>query len=135
MASTITVFSRGPLFDGVAEAELAVAMVAAQAEVASYAEWQWQMNMTEAFKHPSSPPHYQSKINVAKRGLDLVVNDGWPGSGVVYGPWLEGLGSRNATTRFKGYSSMRRAAGSVQQKVPAIVQPVVDKFIAKANGV
>jgi len=28
--------------------------------------------------------------------------------GVVYGPWLEGVGSRNEVTRFKGYSSFRK---------------------------
>ncbi len=135
MAVTINVESRGPLFEGVAEAELALAVAAAQREVASYAEFQWQMNMTESFQHPSSPPHYQSKINVVQRSHDLVVNDGWPGSGVVYGPWLEGLGTRNATTRFKGYGAMRRAANSVAQKVATITKPIIDAFIVKANGV
>jgi len=69
-----------------------------------------------------------------RRGSDLVVNDGWPGSGLVYGPWLEGVGSRNATTRFKGYFSMRKAANSVAAKAKAIAQPVIDTFTRKANG-
>jgi hypothetical protein len=132
MAYTINM--KGPLFDGVAERDLAEAVTAVQKEVASYAEFQWQMNMTESFQHPSEPPRYQSKVNVLQRGLDLVVNDGWPGSGVVYGPWLEGVGTRNATTRFKGYFAMRRAALSVGQKTPAIAKPIIDVFIAKANG-
>jgi hypothetical protein len=135
MGQMIHVNERGPLFTGVAEAELAAAVLAVQKEVASYAEFQWQMNMTESFQHPSEPPRYQSHVNTMKRGSDLVVNDGWPGSGLVYGPWLEGVGSRNASTRFKGYFALRRAANSVTQKTAAIAKPVIDAFITKANGV
>jgi len=135
MAQTIHVNERGPLFTGVAEAELAAAVMAVQEEVASYAEWQWQMNMTSSFRHPSEPPRYQSHINIAKRDGHLVVNDGYPGSGLLYGPWLEGVGSRNATTRFKGYFSMRRAANAVAQKTASIAKPIIDAFISKANGV
>lgn len=135
MAQVIHVNERGPLFSGVAEAELAAAVLAVQKEVASYAEFQWQMNMTESFQNPSDPPRYQSHVNVMRRGGDLVVNDGYPGSGLAYGPWLEGVGSRNATTRFKGYFALRRAANSVAQKTAAISKPIVDAFIRKANGV
>lgn len=133
MAFSIT-FS-GALFTGVAEAELATAEAAVQREIAEYAEYQWQMNMTESFQNPSDPPRYQSHVNILQRGGDLVVNDGWPGSGLQYGPWLEGLGSRNATSSFKGYRSMGRAAASVNQQVNAIAKPIIDKFIAAANGV
>jgi hypothetical protein len=123
----------GPLFNGVAVAELATAEAAVQKEIAEYAEYQWQMNMHDSFQHPTG--HYQSHVNTIRRGSDLVVNDGWPGSGLAYGPWLEGIGSRNKTTRFKGYFAMRRAANSVAQRTQAIAKPVIDKFIVVANGV
>src|ERR1700726_92998 len=109
MANSIRI--SGPLFDGVAKKELAVALAAVQKEVASYAEYQWQMNMSDSFQNPTGS--YQSHVNTMRREADLVVNDGWPGSGLVYGPWLEGVGSRNQTTRFKGYFALRRAANSV----------------------
>lgn len=125
----------GALFNGVAEAQLAAAQEAVQREIAEYAEFQWQMNMTDSFQNPSDPPRYQSHVNILKRGGDLVVNDGYPGSGLLYGPWLEGVGSRNATTRFKGYRSMGRAAASVDRQTEAIAKPIIDKFIAAANGV
>ena len=125
----------GPLFDGVADAALDVAFLASQRVVADYAEAQWQANMTESFQHPSAPPRYQSKVNILKRGGDLVVNDGYPGSGLLYGPWLEGVGSRNATTRFKGYFAMRRAAASASQKAEALTKAGIDVFVRKANGV
>ena len=123
----------GPLFDGVAARESDVAYEAVQKEVASYAEYQWQMNMDASFQNPTGA--YQSHVNILRRDTDLVVNDGYPGSGLLYGPWLEGVGSRNQTTRFKGYFAMRRARNSVAQKVTAIAKPIIDAFIAKANGV
>ena len=135
MAYTIRVSEHGPLFNGVAEAELAAAVEDVQRELADYAEHQWQMNMTESFQHPSEPPRYQSHVNVLKRGSDLVVNDGYPGSGLLYGPWLEGVGSRNATSRFKGYFAMRRAANYVQNRATAIAAPIISAFTRKTNGV
>lgn len=133
MASNIHIDVKGPLFNGVAIHQLDLAFAAVQREVASYAEYQWQMNMTDSFQN--SIGRYQSKVNIAKRGLDLVVNDGYPGSGVLYGPWLEGVGSRNKTTRFKGYFALRRARNSVAQKTAAIAEPIIRAFIARANGV
>jgi hypothetical protein len=119
----------GPLFDGIAEIEAKALAAAVQREIAEYAEFQWQMNMTEAFQHPTG--YYQSRVNIARSEASLSVNDG----GVIYGPWLEGVGSRNETTRFKGYFSARRAANSVAQKSMAIALPLIEAFVAKANGV
>lgn len=127
------VIFRGPLFNGAAVRDLDAALVAVKREVADEAEREWQTNMTDSFQH--STGRYQSTVNVARRGLDLVVNDGYPGSGVLYGPWLEGLGSRNETTRFKGYFAQRRATQTVDRKVPEIAEPIIRAFIAKANGV
>lgn len=127
------IYVKGPLFDGVAERELPIAIEKVKREVAEYAEFQWQMNMTDSFQNATGA--YQSHVNILQREADLVVNDGYPGSGLLYGPWLEGVGSRNATTRFKGYFSLRRAAASVSQKTTEIAKPIIDAFIAKANGV
>lgn len=126
---------RGALFDGIVEAELKTAEAAVQQEIAEYAKFQWQMNMIDSFQNPSTPPVYESHAVIDRRDTDLVVSDGYPGSGLLYGPWLEGLGSRNQTTSFKGYRAMERARNSVAQKAEAIAKPIIDKFIAKANGV
>lgn len=125
---------RGPLFDGVAKRDLEAATLEVQQEVAHYALFQWQLNLEGSLQNPTG--RYQSQLNVLRRDPETVsVNDGWPGSGLVYGPWLEGVGTRNKTTRFKGYFALRRAANSVAQKTAAIAQPIIDRFIAKANGV
>jgi hypothetical protein len=50
---------------------------------------------------------------------------------VIYGPWLEGTGSRNATTRFKGYASFRRAAQVTRSRVRHIAGGVVSQYIKR----
>lgn len=130
MANSIHI--SGPLFDGVAKKDLREATLQVQKEVADYALFQWQMNLEGSLQNPTG--RYQSQLNVLRRSADLVVNDGYPGSGLLYGPWLEGVGTRNKTNRFKGYFALRRAANSVAQKTSAIAQPIIDKFLIKAGG-
>lgn len=36
-------------------------------------------------------------------------------SGVVYGPWIEGVGTRNAASRFKGYAMFRKARTALER--------------------
>jgi hypothetical protein len=80
------------------------------------------------FRQPT--PVYWNKP-IAKPRLDYhVVTDG----GVIYGPWLEGTGSRNKTTRFKGYWSFRTAAQSLRTSIPVIVDPVVRDLCRELNG-
>lgn len=61
----------------------------------------------------------------------VLVNDGTS----VYGPWLEGQGSRNApVTRFKGYGSAREATELVAAKVDEVAAPVVLRFVEAQNA-
>jgi hypothetical protein len=49
-------------------------------------------------------------------GSHVVSDGGW--SGPVYGPWLEGIGSRNApVTRFRGYHAFRKASEALQRRI------------------
>ena len=49
-------------------------------------------------------------------------------SGVIYGPYLEGVGSRNQTTRFKGYAMFRNA----RQKLEGMKMDILLKWVKKA---
>ena len=51
-------------------------------------------------------------------------------SGVVYGPWLEGVGSRNASSRFRGYAMFRNA----RQRLEGRKLEILKKWVAKAIG-
>lgn len=63
------------------------------------------------FKHPTG--YYESNVRIKNS------NEVWDGGfgGPVYGPWLEGVGSRNNTTRFKGYHAFRKAADALDRRV------------------
>jgi hypothetical protein len=91
---------------------------------------QWGFNMVHArlrrvLKHPTG--YYQSFIQTERKVDSTEINDGWPTSGTpVYGPWLEGTGSRNSpVTRFKGYRTFRLVA----QRMNAQVGPKADRIL------
>lgn len=88
----------------------------------------WHENLDRSIRHPT--PYYETQPTVQERGGEAVVHD----RGVIYGPWLEGVGSRNKTTRFKGYFSLRRAADSTRAKVDRVVRPAVERFVTKLGG-
>lgn len=61
-------------------------------------------------------------------GVD--VTDRW----IVYGPWLEGEGSRNfPVTRFKGYHTFRIVGDQLQFEAGPIAERECDKFAAEMN--
>jgi hypothetical protein len=118
----------GPMFTGVAQEHVAVMLDEIMQEVGDYALYQWQATLEGSWREPTGA--YLARTNLARREDGLVVND----RGSVYGPWLEGTGSRNApVTRFKGYASARRATASVARKVKQIEQPIVDKWVGRIN--
>lgn len=122
----------GPAFDGRAIESMRRMAEEIQKDVATYAEDTWQSYMDGSFRH--STGRYQSFVNIARRDKDLVVNDGWPESRLQYGPWLEGVGSRNSpVTRFPGYFALKRAADHTEHDVPNIADPAVTKHVAEAN--
>ena len=77
---------------------------AAQDAIAKEAENRIHARLGEVLKQPTG--YYEGHIHTDRAVTDLAVTD----TPVVYGPWLEGVGSRNKTTRFKGYGTFRRVA-------------------------
>lgn len=53
---------------------------------------------------------------------------------LIYGPWLEGTGSRNRTSRFKGYGIWRAAVGKINSRAVAIGQPIVARWCGRMNA-
>lgn len=124
-----TISVSGPLFNGTAVPVLRRAVDDCQRHMAGVAEEVWQAYMDASFR-TQSPSGYQSHVNIARREQDLVVND----DGVIYGPWLEGTGSRNSpVTRFKGYASARRATQHADAMVLPECQPIIDRAIEEIN--
>lgn len=80
-------------------------------------------------KNPSG--YYESKIQTERVGDNWEVNDT---RRVLYGPWLEGTGSRNSSTRFKGYRTFRTVKQELDSKTPGIIRPLIRDLLKDLGG-
>ena len=81
-------------------------------------------NLHGVLRHPTG--HYESQVQCHQvDSLNEQVDDG----GIIYGPWLEGTGSRNRTTRFKGYATFRRTGQQLDSEVGRIAEEKMPKLI------
>lgn len=82
----------------------------------------------ESRSYTSSPGRRSYTMTVDVPAKTSVVTT----SNATYGPWLEGVGSRNSSTRFKGYWGFRQAAseldGQAQQLAEDALAPYVEKL-------
>jgi hypothetical protein len=116
---------RGPLFDGQAAHVVRDFLDDATWEVGSQGLADVHRLLDASIRHPT--PYYETQLTVQRIDQGVSVND----RGVVYGNWLEGTGSRNRTTRFKGYYSFRRATQELEQKVPVLVEPILRRHLSR----
>ena len=116
---------KGPLFDGEAD-HLARAMCDdIEQAVADEGASMVGVELPRVLKHPTG--RYQSGITTEPGSAGIDVTDG----GIVYGPWLEGIGSRNRTTRFKGYATFRRVTQALTGRAKGIAEPIVDRYVRR----
>lgn len=54
-------------------------------------------------------------------------------SDVVYGPWLEGVSSRNQSSRFKGYAMFRNATQQLQRESGTILKKHLSRAMQRLN--
>lgn len=81
--------------------------------------------------HHQVPGKWRNSVHGVVRGDEGIIDDG----GIIYGPWLEGVGSRNATTRFKGYFMWRRTAQNMERSgAREVYRPIVDRAVRELNG-
>lgn len=128
VALTTDVRVTGPLFDGVAAAQVPAFIDAAVNEVAKEGAADTQALGWTQWRNPTG--FYASNI-VAER-VSAERARVWD-SFVIYGPWLEGVGSRNATSRFKGYATFRMATQRLQAKAGIIAVRALKPFLARMN--
>lgn len=104
----------GPLFDMRARREFNRFRDELEEESAEWALDHIKGTFHTHFKHPTG--YYESNVRIKNS------NEVWDGGfgGPVYGPWLEGVGSRNNTTRFKGYHAFRKAANALDRRVESM---------------
>lgn len=81
-----------------------------------------------SLRHPTG--YYESRITSRAIGHNAYeVHD----SGVVYGPWLEGTGSRNPVTIFPGYHSFQRAGAILRLKRGGIARRILAQHRARGH--
>jgi hypothetical protein len=107
----------GPIFDFRARRAFADMREELEEEAAEWALDHIKGTFHTHFKYPTG--YYESNVRIKNSSSGHEVWDGgW--AGPVYGPWLEGVGSRNQTTRFKGYHAFRKAAQALDRHIDDI---------------
>jgi len=96
--------------------------------VADYGVFLVLMRLGSVLREPTG--YYESRIRKERQQLDWFITD----SGVVYGPWLEGTGSRNEISRFKGYRTFQITRRELDQRKVQIAQPYVERFVRDMNS-
>ncbi len=112
---------RGPLFDGRFDAAVSDYLDAAENEISFEGAMMVRENLDPVLQHPTG--YYESHIRPDGPRV-------WDG-GVIYGPWLEGTGERNKTTRFKGYATFRRTAQQLQNRAVDIAERVLPAYLRR----
>lgn len=107
----VVVNTAGPIFAGTASPMVTRYTQAGVQELADWADGEVHRVLGQVLRNPTG--YYESQVTVNRvSGDNIAITDG----GVVYGPWLEGISSRNAATRFKGYATFRRVAERVEKR-------------------
>jgi hypothetical protein len=118
----IVTFS-GPLWDGRARRAIGDFLDAAAEEVAQQGVNEVKQMLGGVLKNPTG--YYERHITTDRQQNGIATTD----SGVIYGPWLEGVSSRNQTSRFKGYWTFRTIHRQLMPKVEQIAERVLRTYL------
>lgn len=120
----------GPLFEGRSESILRQFLDDAKTLVAKAGQDELQQRARGKPKHPTGS--FAGAIVVKEFKKGRTVTPDYPQ--VLYGPWLEGTSTRNASTRFKGYRMFKLTRGRLRKNVGPLVQDLFNAAVAKLNG-
>jgi hypothetical protein len=122
---SVDIDKRGPLFDGRAERAVNDAANDIEKRIALLGASMIRSELARVLRKET--PYYRFR-NIAEPSLS-----GWKihDQGVIYGPWLEGTGSRNRTTRFKGYGTYRRITPMIDARAKTIGEEVMVRYMGR----
>lgn len=132
MATRISAYVEvaGPLMEGRGPAVLARFFDDAAQLVAERGQEELRKRLTGKPKHPSGASAGAIVIRDFKKGRTIITD--YPE--VLYGPWLEGVSSRNVSTGFKGYRSFKLTRGRLRKQLTEIIQARLDQAVAELGG-
>ena len=127
----IRVIQSGPIFNGDFERAVDDFTDEAVWAITKVGRGDLGIHFIKNFKHPAG--YYESQVEAVRGALHTFrshIHD----NDVVYGPWLNGTGSRNyPVTRFRGYP-WSVVAAALQQKAVPIAEGVLPPFLARMRG-
>ena len=127
---TVDFRSTGPLFTSEGPKIVQKYTERAVADVAIDARSRTVATMMASFRHPT--PVYWTTVHATKHAPTLwKVTD----TGLPYGHWLEGTGSRNfPVTRFRGYRSFGRTRGVMRALARDIALRALPPWLRRLGG-
>lgn len=130
----VDVDSKGPIFNGLAERAKEDFLREAVWEIAKEGRGDLGVQFIKVFREPTG--YYESRVEAVRPPAGPVPVARIHDNGVIYGFWLEGIGSRNyPVTRFRGYHSFRLVAAELQRKAVGIAQRVLhSRFLQRMGG-
>jgi hypothetical protein len=131
----VKVHERGSLFNRRLDRAIARALPEIEAEVAEWAADRVRARFDQVLRHDApayrtgkrTPGLLRSQVQVSHDPAGARVHNGH----VVYRHWIEGTGSRNKSTRFKGYRTFRRVTEETRAVAAQIAQPIMDAAVRR----
>jgi hypothetical protein len=120
----------GPMFDGRDVAIVRRFFEDAKRLVTAEGEEQIRQRVGRRAKHPTGAYARAVRTHDFAKGRTILAE--YPQ--VLYGPWLEGTSTRNASTRFRGYKLFRLSRLWLRKNLAQIIQQRLDRAIAELNG-
>ena len=123
----IVVIKVGPIFDGRARKVLDRACHTAEERIAKLGAATIRAEQHATYRVETPYDRLQNRAEPEPPGWKI--HD----ANTVYGPWLEGTGSRNKTTRFKGYAIYRRNVQKIQRRAEVIADYTIHEAMPGMN--
>lgn len=122
-----TVTTSGPFFDGRADYEAEQGTQAVAKETGDEGLRMVRENLSAVIRtHPTGRYIPSVKLTGAVSNFTI-------GTSIIYGAWIEGTGSRNETTRFKGYHTFRRTTQQLDAKATSIAERTIIPYVGRMN--
>ena len=87
--------------------------------------------LNASIRHPTMPDYGGRRVRTSVASGTAEIYD----SNVIYGPWLEGQGTRNSpVTRFPGYWSFRRSFQQINANAEAWSYQAIEHYLNELNG-
>lgn len=118
--------AKGPIVEGHLARGMPAVVAEIEHDIGDYAVHHIQQRLDQVLVNPTG--RYRSSIHTVITGNGLLVEDG-----TVYGAWLEGVGTRNRSSRFKGYRTFRIVAQDVRREAPEIARRLLAEAIRRLS--